>query len=107
MQTHKYLVVSPEITVSYGFYEPPETGACAVEVEAPNARQAKSEALRRKEMQDWVREARGDNRNPFADLDAEIMHCEHGVCLCWNDCVQCNAELDRLEAEWYNENLAQ
>lgn len=66
MDTTRYLVVSPEMEFyGGGYYEPNEFGSCAVEIDAPSKRQAIAEALRTKEFHKWVREQRGDGKNPF------------------------------------------
>lgn len=70
MKTTTYLVVSPEMEFYGGGYEPNEFGSCVVEIDAPSKRQAIVEALRSNEFREWVRDQRGDNKNPFTGVVA-------------------------------------
>lgn len=81
-----YFVVSPEIELYPGdslFPEPPEYGNAVMEVEARNKQEAMSKAIRNpnREMEKWIKVARGDNHTPFAGLAANHPHCEHDTCI--------------------------
>ena len=100
-----YIVYSPVIeTYSFNGIDPPEYGACAVEIEAENKRDAKSLALKTKEMQKWVGEARDNYINPFSGLKAEHLVCPHGFCDCCTPekvipytetgCLECDKEME-------------
>lgn len=70
MNNIRYLVVSPEMEFYGNREEPNEIGSCVVEVDAPSKRQATAEALRTREFREWVREQRGENKNPFVGVVA-------------------------------------
>lgn len=65
----KYWVISGEMEFrSSSELEPPEIGRCAVEIVAPNQREAKILALKTKEFKPWVAWQRADSKNPFVGL---------------------------------------
>jgi|SRR6476661_5967764 len=99
-----YIVYSPNFeTYSFNGIDPPEYGACAVEIEAENARDAKSLALRTEEMQLWIGEARDNGINPFSGLKADHLQCEHGVCACCTENPECKICDEEME-KWAKEN---
>src|ERR1039458_9442902 len=76
-----YEVVSPVMNTG-GYYGPLEPFQCWGVYLAPNAKAARVLAVKdTKEFGDWVTAARGDNRPPFADLDAHRFLCDHGACI--------------------------
>lgn len=75
--------------------DPPEYGADCVDVESPNKKQAKVEAVRkmRKEGMSWVNDQDSDKASPFTGLQVFDIQCEHGFCGCTlSDCIQPNPE---------------
>lgn len=95
---HHYYVTTPLRWVvaprPYGDSpDPGEEGCDYVEVVARNRQDARVVACRTKDFSDWVNEARGDNKPPFAGLTVEEMLCEHGRCWgCIEECTECEAE---------------
>lgn len=90
MTCRHFEVLSPEM-VSYSSYEPPEHFRCWAMVEASSRRDAILAAYRLPEFKEWVDEARGDGKPPFAGLKASRPICEHGHCWGCSDCPQCCA----------------
>ena len=94
-----YDVISPEMSeIDYipGLGSGPTVYFCCVcSVEASTKREAKIKAIKHPDMQDWVIEARSDERNPFSGLQVINPVCEHGICHCGNcqgecqDCCTC------------------
>lgn len=73
----RYYVVTPEYEYqSADWYEPPEYGRDAIEVEAPNKRAAiiagvkKMLTSRNRREFRWCHDQRGDGCNPFAGVKA-------------------------------------
>lgn len=92
-----YTVCTPQYISYYSYYdlEPPDYGADCVDVEAPNKRQAKVEAVRkmRKEGMEWVKDQQSDKNSPFTGLEVFECECEHGFCHCVGlACIQPNPE---------------
>jgi hypothetical protein len=110
-----YAVVSAEVMTDPGcshpdgILAPPEYGCCYAEVLASSKRDAIHQAVKLREFQPWMEEARSDGRNPFAGVTASLTVCEHGVC--WacsatadsSGCPTCDAE---AEAEFDRELAA-
>ena len=99
-------VVSPEHCLYpgnlYGWNpEPPEYGCAAVEVVARTRREARQKAVKTKEFERWVADARGDGHPPFAGLTVTPSTCEHGTCWgCVEVCAECEAQwAAEMEAE--------
>lgn len=93
-----YVVISPEYE-SYPFdgINPPEYGCDVVYIHAENRRDAKSFALRAKEMEGWLIEAQDCQINPFSGLKVEESICPHGVCYCGcneDECKECMKEFE-------------
>lgn len=80
-----FLVYSPVFQTYDGYpYEPPEYGACAINIEAENSRDAISLALKTEEFKDWILESRDNDSTPFAGVKAELTECPEGFCCCSN-----------------------
>lgn len=97
MPDRHYEVWSPEWEV-WSSYEPVEVGRAWVVVMAPNAKAAKSLALRTTEFKEWNREARSDGTTPFKGVKARRFVCPHGTCWGCEECSRCLEESD-AEAE--------
>lgn len=91
-----YSVTSGSIYFPPILYENPEPGyeyCCWGQYLAKDASQAKVMAYKDKEFQPWVREQRGDGKNPFSGMKAVRFICEHGTCLGCNEvCPTCEIE---------------
>lgn len=96
-----WIVVSPETWATIPVLDdgsgPLEYFCYAVSVEAETRKEAKRIALHTPEMQGWVDQQRGDNRNPLWGLRVSDPVCDHGVCLCdlcHRECEECVAEIE-------------
>lgn len=101
MTNQHWIVVSPEfpdiIPVMDDGSGPTVWECLSVSVSAETRSEAKRLALHHADMQDWVNEQRGNNRNPLWGLKVYRGKCKHGVCqcdICFQDCPQCIAEAE-------------
>ena len=71
---HEYLVYSPDfIQYAATDIDPPEYGACALEVLAESKREAIKIAIKDPEFSHWVADARSDCKNPFTGIKVECL----------------------------------
>lgn len=109
-----YGVVTPQFW-SYHYYydiDPPEYGADYVEVEAPNKRRAKVEAVRkmRQEGMEWVSDQASDGASPFTGLKVLDLQCPHDSCFCGLPECDLPKECEPCTKEWeekYAKELAE
>ena len=100
---YHYEVLSPEVEMYGGSWDPPEPPECGrywALLLAANAREAICAAVKLPEFKRWVSDARADGVPPWKGLRAQLARCEHGSCWgCWDEdeepgCPECKASAE-------------
>lgn len=123
-----YIVCTPKYTYYYPSYamESPEIVVDCVEVDAPNKKRAKVEAVRklRADGSDWMLDQQSDGASPFTGLQVFDAVCKHGFCHCtFKECnlkffnddycdlcyiedvvFACEHKMVQGETSWYSED---
>lgn len=97
LKAKTFTIVSPEYcTYESNGIDPPEYGCDVVDIETDSKKDAIALALKTKEFEGWIQEAKDNEISPYSGVKAMQMDCEEGFCCCpncKNYCKYCREEL--------------